>query len=67
MRLFLAPKRHIFVADQMPKGAKCDFDTAQIQDDETCGWKIPQHHANHISEHFQYDFNKKQNRGIIID
>ena len=23
----------------MPEGAKCDFDSAQIHDGETCGWR----------------------------
>ena len=48
-----------FVIDQMPEGAKCDFDSAQIHDGETCGWKIPQHHSNHMSENPQYISNMK--------
>ena len=43
----------------MPEGAKCDFDSAQIHDGETCGWKIPQHHSNHMSENPQYISNMK--------
>ena len=47
----------------MPDGAKCDFDTAQIQDGETFGWKIPQHHSNHISQNPQFIPHKQQNNG----
>ena len=52
-----------FITDQTPEGAKCDFDTAQIQDGETCGWKIPQHHSNHISQNPQFIPHKQQNNG----
>lgn len=50
----------------MPEGAKCDFDSAQIHDGETCGWKIPQHHSNHMSENPQYISNMKGNKVRII-
>ena len=47
----------------MPEGAKCDFDPTQIHDGETCGWKIPQHHSNHMSENPQYISNVKDKKG----
>ena len=55
-----------FIIDQMPEGAKCDFDSTQIHDGETCGWKIPQHHSNHMSDNPQYISNIKGKKARII-
>lgn len=50
----------------MPEGAKCDFDTPQMQKEEPCGWSIPQQHYNidtKISEHGPSEMADKHETG----
>jgi hypothetical protein len=52
--------------DEMPDGAKCDFDTPQIQNGDTCGWHIPQQHddiVNKIPENVPSEMNDKHEGG----